>query len=206
MKYENVIVGPLETNCYLIYCEETLECAVMDPGAEPRKIIQAIAERSLKPVVLIDTHGHVDHVGANKDIIEKYEIPLLMHEADAPMLKSILQSGLGLFLGARNSPPPDKFLSDGDELKIGTFSLKAIHTPGHSPRSLSFLYDKILFSGDTLFCGGVGRTDLPGGSWEELICSIREKILTLPDDTWVLPGHGPHTTIAQERSSNPFIR
>lgn len=206
MKYENVIVGPLETNCYLIYGDETQECAVMDPGAQPEKIIQTIAAMNLKPVILINTHGHVDHVGANKDIKEKYDIPLVMHSADAPMLKSVLQSGLGLFLGARNSPPPDQFLSEGEELRIGTSSLKIIHTPGHSPGSLSFFCDGLLFSGDTLFCGGVGRTDLPGGSWEEMIRSIEDKILTLPDDTVVLPGHGPHTTVAQERYNNPFIR
>ncbi|MGD2296010.1 MAG: MBL fold metallo-hydrolase, partial [Candidatus Aminicenantes bacterium] len=190
MKYENVIVGPLETNCYLIYCEQTLECAVMDPGAEPKKIFQAIAEIGLQPVVLINTHGHVDHVGANKDVMDKYGMPLLMHSADAPMLKSILQSGLGLFLGAKNSPPPKKLLSDGDEVKFGTVSLKTLHTPGHSPGSLSFYHNGVLFSGDTLFCGGVGRTDLPGGSWEAMIASIRNKILTFPDDTIVLPGHG----------------
>jgi hydroxyacylglutathione hydrolase len=206
MKYDNVIVGPLETNCYLIYCEETLECAIMDPGAQPEKIIQSIAALNLKPVILINTHGHVDHVGANKDIKERYDVPLFMHEADAPMLNSILQSGLGLFLGAKHSPPPDRFLDDGDEVKIGSDTLKTLHTPGHSPGSLSFIHEGLLFSGDTLFCGGVGRTDLPGGSWEELIVSIQNKILSLPDETWVLPGHGPHSTVGQERSENPFIQ
>ena len=206
MRYDNVIVGPLETNCYLIYCEKTRECAVMDPGAQPEKIIQSVAALGLKPVVLINTHGHVDHVGGNKDIKEKYDIPLCMHEADAPMLNSILQSGLGLFLGAKNSPPPDRFLIDGDEVNIGDVTLKTLYTPGHSPGSLSFVHEGILFSGDTLFCGGVGRTDLPGGSWEDLIASIQNKILSLPNETVVLPGHGPHSTVGQERSGNPFIR
>lgn len=206
MKYENVIVGPLETNCYLIYCEETLECAVMDPGAEPEKIIRAINELNLKPVILINTHGHVDHVGANKDIKEKYDIPLLMHSADVPMLKNILQSGLGLLLGAKSSPLPDRLLLEGDEIKIGTSSLQTIYTPGHSPGCLCFLRDDLLFSGDTLFCGGVGRTDLPGGSWEKMMDSIKNKVLILPDKTIVLPGHGPHTTVGQERAMNPFIR
>jgi hydroxyacylglutathione hydrolase len=206
MKYENVIVGALETNCYLIYCEETLECAVMDPGAEPEKIFRAIHENNLKPVVLINTHGHVDHVGANKDIKERYDIPILIHSADVPILRSILQSGLSLFLGAKASPPPDRLLEEGDEVKIGTCSLKVIHTPGHSPGCLCFVQDGLLFSGDTLFCGGVGRTDLPGGSWENMIKSIRNKILTLSDETLVFPGHGPYTTIGQERLMNPFIR
>ncbi len=206
MKYENVIVGSLETNCYLIYCEETLECAVMDPGAEPEKIFLAINEKKLKPVVLINTHGHVDHIGANKDVKERYEIPLLIHSADVPMLNSILQSGIALFLGAKASPRPDRLLVEGEEVKIGTSSLKVIHTPGHSPGSLCFVQDGLLFSGDTLFCGGVGRTDLPGGSMEKMMDSIRNKILTLSDETLVFPGHGPQTTVGQERYMNPFIR
>jgi len=206
MKYENVIVGSLETNCYIIYCEETLECAVMDPGAEPEKIFRVIDEKNLQPVILINTHGHVDHVGANRDVKDKYDIPLLIHSADAPMLKSILQSGLSFFLGAKASPPPDRFLEEGDEVKIGTNSLKTIHTPGHSPGSLCFVQDGLLFSGDTLFFGGVGRTDLPGGSWEKMMDSIRNKVLTLSDETIVFPGHGQHTTVGQERNMNPFIR
>ena len=206
MKYEMIVVGPLQTNCYLVYCEETSECAVIDPGAEPDLIFQAVSSKGLKPVALINTHGHVDHVGANKDIKEKYDIPLMMHEADAPMLKSILQSGLGLMLGAKNSPPPDSLLEENDEVKIGNSTLKIFHTPGHSPGSLILLTDSFLISGDTLFCMGVGRTDLPGGSWTTLINSINEKIFIHPDDTIVLPGHGPSTTIGQEKSGNPFLR
>lgn len=206
MKYEMIVVGSLQTNCYLVHCEETRECAVIDPGAEPDVVSQAISSKSLKPVVLLNTHGHVDHVGANKDIKEKYGIPLMMHEADAPMLKSILQSGLGLILGAKSSPPPDSFLDENDEVKIGNFSLRVFHTPGHSPGGLVFLADNFLISGDTLFCMGVGRTDLPGGSWETLMDSIKRKILTLPDETVVLPGHGPSTTVGQEKSGNPFLR
>jgi hydroxyacylglutathione hydrolase len=206
MKYESVIVGALETNCYIVYCQETLECAVIDPGAEPEKIFRLIGHKGLKPTTLINTHGHVDHVGANRDIKEKFDIPLYLHAADSPMLESILQSELSFFLGAKESPPPDKYLEEGDEIKIGNVSLSVIHTPGHSPGSVSLLGDGILFSGDTLFFGGVGRTDLPGGSWSEMENSIREKIFTLPADTVVLPGHGPTTTVDQETKFNPFIR
>ena len=142
----------------------------------------------------------------DKDVKERYDIPLLIHSADVPMLKSILQSGLALFLGAKTSPPPDRLIEEGDEVKIGTSSIKAIHTPGPSPGSLCFIQDGLLFSGDTLFCGGVGRTDLPGGSWDNMIDSIRNKILILSDETLVLPGHGPHSTVGQERNMNPFIR
>jgi glyoxylase-like metal-dependent hydrolase (beta-lactamase superfamily II) len=205
MKYETIIVGSLETNCYLVYCEETLECAVVDPGAEADKIFPAIEHNDLKPSVLLNTHGHIDHIGANKDIKEKYDIPLLIHSSDSPMLRSALQSGLAFFLGAKNSPPADEFLKDEETVKFGNSSLKVIHTPGHSPGSVSFLGDGFVLSGDSLFCQGVGRTDLPGGSWTELINSIKDKILTLPPETVVLPGHGPLTMVSHEKNSNPFI-
>ncbi len=206
MKYEMIIVGPLETNCYLVYCEETLECAIVDPGADPEKIILQVSSLKLEPVILINTHGHVDHVGANKDIKEKYDIPLCIHSSDSKMLGNILATTMGLFLGAKKSPEPDKFIDEGETIPIGDSHLKVIHTPGHSPGSISLSGDGFLLSGDLLFCGGVGRTDLPGGSWHVLEDSIRNKIFTFPDDTIVLPGHGPSTTVGQEKTANPFIR
>ncbi len=206
MKYEHIIVGAIETNCYLVCCEETKECAVIDPGAEAQKIIQLIHQNDLKPTMVINTHGHVDHVGANRDLIDEYSVPLLIHSADSPMLDKVEQTELSFFLGAKNSPPPDKLLVEGEKVVIGSVQLEIIHTPGHSPGSVSLMGEDILFSGDTLFFGGVGRTDLPGGSWNELVCSIKEKILTLPEDTIVLTGHGPKTTVGQEKRSNPFIQ
>jgi glyoxylase-like metal-dependent hydrolase (beta-lactamase superfamily II) len=121
------------------------------------------------------------------------------------MLGHVLQSELAVFLGAADSPSPDRLIKEGDEIEVGKYSLKVIHTPGHSPGSVCFLGNGFLLSGDTLFFGGVGRTDLPGGSWQELESSIKNKILTLPGDTIALTGHGPATTVAQEKSSNPFI-
>ncbi|MGD9347751.1 MAG: MBL fold metallo-hydrolase [Candidatus Aminicenantes bacterium] len=206
MKYESVVVGALETNCYLFYCQETLECAVIDPGADPDKIFREIAHKDLKPALLINTHGHVDHIGANRDVKDKFDIPLYIHAADGPMLESVLQSELSFFLGAKESPPADKFLEEGDTIKVGNVSLSVVHTPGHSPGSVSLMGDGVLFSGDTLFYGGVGRTDLPGGSWTELERSIKAKIFILPEDTVVLTGHGPSTTVGQEKRFNPFIR
>lgn len=206
MKYDDVIVGAIETNCYIVYCNETKECAVIDPGAEAEKIVHLIHKKGLKPTMIINTHGHVDHVGANKDLIDEFNIPLLIHSADSPMLDKVEQMELSFFLGAKNSPPPDKFLIEGEKVVIGNEHLEILHTPGHSPGSVSLLGDGILFSGDTLFWGGVGRTDLPGGSWNELVRSIKEKILTLPEATVVLPGHGPKTTVGQEERSNPFIQ
>lgn len=205
MKYELVIVGALETNCYLVYCEETRACAVIDPGADPEKIISTIADLELKPAVVLNTHGHVDHIGGNSEIVRKYGVPLAMHAADTGMLQVSDYIELSLLLGARNSPPPDRLLVEGDEVAFGRASLRVIHIPGHTPGSVGFVAGGVLFSGDTLFCGGVGRTDLPGGSWKDLELSIRERILTLPEETIVLPGHGPWTTVEQERNSNPFL-
>jgi glyoxylase-like metal-dependent hydrolase (beta-lactamase superfamily II) len=178
----------------------------VDPGADPEKIIHKISELGLKPVLLINTHGHVDHVGANKDIKKKYDIPLCIHSSDSKMLDNILASAMGLFLGAKKSPKPDRYLEEGETIPIGHFFLKVIHTPGHSPGSISLSGDGFLLSGDLLFCGGVGRTDLPGGSWSVLEDSIRNRIFNFPDDTVVLPGHGPATSVGQEKMANPFIR
>ncbi|MBC8359256.1 MAG: MBL fold metallo-hydrolase [Candidatus Aminicenantes bacterium] len=205
MNYEMLIVGALETNCYLVYCTETLECAVVDPGAEAERIFKVIAEKNLKPSLLLNTHGHVDHIGANKDIKERFGVPLYIHSADSPMLEVVHQTEMAAFLGAKDSPPADYFFKDGDKLKIGKSFLQVIHTPGHSPGSVSFLGNGFLLSGDTLFYGGVGRTDLPGGSWQELESSIKNRILTMPDEMLVLTGHGPSTTVGQEKRSNPFI-
>jgi glyoxylase-like metal-dependent hydrolase (beta-lactamase superfamily II) len=206
MKIETVVVGVLETNCYLVHCEQTRECAVVDPGAEPFKIFQAIANLDLKPVVLINTHGHVDHVGANRDIIERFAVPLLLHEGDLPLLRNALQSEIAPFLGAKASPDPDDFLSEGQAVRFGRESLTVLNTPGHSPGSVSLKGRDILLSGDTLFFGGVGRTDLPGGSWRELEESVRNKIFILDDRTRVYPGHGPATSVEQEKNNNPYVR
>lgn len=205
MKYKEVVVGALETNCYLVYCEETLQCAVVDPGAEPERIFLEIAEAELKPVVIINTHGHVDHIGANRDMKDHFGVPLYIHAADSPMLGKIQQLELSLFLGAKDSPPADHLMSDAEEIKIGNSVLRVLHTPGHSPGSVSLLGDGFLLSGDTLFLEGVGRTDLPGGSQKQLEQSLREKVMTLPDETVILPGHGPLTSVGQERVNNPFI-
>lgn len=205
MKYKEVVVGALETNCYLVYCEETLQCAVVDPGAEPERIFLEIAEAELKPVVIINTHGHVDHIGANRDMKDHFGVPLYIHGADSPMLGKIQQLELSLFLGAKDSPPADHLMRDAEEIKIGNSVLRVLHTPGHSPGSVSLLGDGFLLSGDTLFFEGVGRTDLPGGSQKQLEQSLREKVMTLPDETVVLPGHGPLTSVGQERANNPFI-
>ncbi len=209
MAYEIVVVGALggeiETNCYLFFGEGSRACAIIDPGAEPGKIFAAVAALELKPALVLDTHGHLDHIGANRDMKEKYNVPIYLHSADAPMLKAPDYVEMSLLLGARDSPAPDRLLVDGDAIAVGGETLRVIHTPGHTPGSVSFLASGVVFSGDTLFCGGVGRTDLEGGSWKDLEKSIRERLFVLPGETVVLPGHGPWTTVAEEKLSNPFF-
>jgi hydroxyacylglutathione hydrolase len=136
---------------------------------------------------------------------KKYGAPLAIHSADQVLLAAAAPLELALLLGAKPSPIPDRFLEEGDELVVGRNVLKVVHLPGHTPGSVGFLADSVLFSGDTLFFGGVGRTDLPGGSWKDLEASIRRKIMTLPDPTVILPGHGPWTTVGQEKETNPFL-
>jgi glyoxylase-like metal-dependent hydrolase (beta-lactamase superfamily II) len=206
MKCETVVVGALETNCYLVYDEDSRECVVVDPGADPQKIFAEVAELEVKPVLLVNTHGHIDHVGANMDIKDHYDVSLLIHEADAAMLQSAFQSELAFLLNAHPSPEPDGFLTEGQELEFGNSHLTVVQTPGHSPGSISLMGDGFLLSGDTLFYGGVGRTDLPGGSWDDLVESIRTRIFTLPDDTVVYPGHGPATKVGQEKDINPYVK
>jgi hydroxyacylglutathione hydrolase len=204
MKYTMIVVGPLETNCYLVYDEETKDCLIVDPGAEAEKIFPVIAEEGLKPLAILNTHGHIDHTGANRDMKDKYNVPLFMHAGDKDLMNRLHQLELSLFLGAKDSPPVDKPLRDGEEIRIGRGVLRVIHTPGHSPGSVSLLAEGFLLSGDTLFFEGVGRTDLPGGDPRQIEKSIRERLMILPDDLEVLPGHGPLTTIGRERANLSF--
>jgi glyoxylase-like metal-dependent hydrolase (beta-lactamase superfamily II) len=206
MKVDTLVVGALQTNCYLAYCEKTRACAVVDPGADPGRIFRRVEDLGLKPEILIDTHGHVDHIGANRDVRDRFKIPICLHRADLELMQNALQSEIARMLGARPSPPPDRLLEEGDVLPIGAGELRVLHLPGHSPGGIGLLGDGFLMSGDTLFCGGVGRTDLPGGSWDELDDSIRRKIFTLPDDTVVYPGHMEETTVGREKESNPYVR
>jgi len=205
MKYQMIVVGPLETNCYLVYDEETRDCLIVDPGADADRIFPVITEEELKPMGILNTHGHIDHIGANRDMKDKYDVPLYMHAGDKDRQPRLNQLELSLFLGAKDSPPPDQFLKDGDEILIGRGVLRVIHTPGHSPGSISLLADGFLLSGDTLFFEGVGRTDLPGGDQKQIERSIRERLMTLPDDLEVLPGHGPLTSIGRERENLSFL-
>jgi len=198
-------VGPMEANCYILECEETRTAMVIDPGSDAARILSVIGEHNLQLKLIVNTHAHVDHIAANSDLREKTSALLCIHSADADMLLDP-QKNLSFFIGTPvSSPAPDRLLDDGDILEIGTLRLKVMHTPGHSPGSICLLGDKCIFTGDLLFAGGIGRYDFPGSSYAILIDSLR-KVTALDDDLIVYPGHGPTTTIGNERRTNPFLR
>ena len=199
-------VGPIQANCYIVGCEETKEAAVIDPGGDADKILMLLAKLGLKVTCIINTHGHFDHVCANKRLKEVTGADLLTHTLDAPLLDQVALSGAAFGLKGEDSPPADRLLEDGDIIKIGSIELKVIHTPGHSPGGISLLTDKMVFVGDTLFAGSVGRTDFPGGNFNVLKASIQNKLFPLGDDVKVYPGHMGETTIEMEKRYNPFVR
>lgn len=210
MQIISLIVGPLLTNCYILVCERTRESIIIDPGFnkfDEELVLQKIRERELTIKYIINTHGHVDHISGNLRVKEETGANIAIHHYDADMLmnpKRNLSKMLGLNI---TSPPPDLILQDGDKLKVGHFEVEVLHTPGHTPGSISLYLERegVVFTGDTLFAGSIGRTDLPGSSYERIILSIREKLLRLPDETMVYPGHGSETTIGVERRENIFL-
>jgi len=203
-------VGDLQANCYLLGCPETKKAVVIDPGGDADSIQAALEEKGLDPAYLVNTHGHFDHIGANAELKKAYpDSRLCIHEADAPMLPAATKNFSILQGRSYCSPEADRLLTDGDVIECGTIRLEVVHTPGHTHGGVCLAMkcgDGIcLFSGDTLFAGGVGRTDFPGGDWDALEKSIRERIYSYPADTVVLPGHGPESTVGHERDSNPFV-
>jgi len=205
MKVEKLVVGEMQANCYLAWDEQSKEAVVIDPGGDADTIVDAISRNSLQVIHIIDTHAHVDHIEANDLIRQKTEASLFIHSADVSLLQD-LELNLSQMLGReKNFLPPTGVLEDKDKLKLKGFDLEVLHTPGHTPGSVCLYGDGRLFSGDTLFAGGVGRTDLPGGNFRKLKDSLEHKILKLSDKVVVYPGHGPNTTIGKERRDNPFL-
>ncbi len=203
MKYilETITVGPLEVNCYILGCSRTLEAVIIDPGAEDGRIKERLSGNNLSAKFIINTHGHADHIGANG----RFDLPIMIHKSDVPFLSDPVKN-FSMMLGMPiSSPPASRALGDGEKLYVGDLLLEVIHTPGHTPGSVSIRCDDLVFTGDALFNEGMGRTDFPYSSEEDLLRSIREKLLVLPDSTKVYPGHGAATTIGYEREHNPFI-
>jgi glyoxylase-like metal-dependent hydrolase (beta-lactamase superfamily II) len=209
MIVQGFTVGWLTTNCYLVSCERTREAIIVDPGfdnrSEAEKIFKLIEENALKLKLIVDTHGHPDHTCGNGLVKERFHTPILIHEKDAHMLGETGERISELFNLKNSSPPADNLLRDGDLVNFGQTHLKVMHTPGHSSGSVSLLGEKEVFSGDTLFAGSIGRTDLPGSSAAEMKKSL-QKLAHLPEHFLVYPGHGPSTTIGEEKQSNPFFQ
>ncbi|PID78069.1 MAG: MBL fold metallo-hydrolase [Deltaproteobacteria bacterium] len=201
-------VGPIMANCFILGCEKTREAVVIDPGDEDERILMVLAEDQLTVKYIVNTHGHFDHVAANRPMKEATGADILIHEDDSFMLSELSAMGASFGLRVENSPPADKFLKEGDIISFGNIDMEILHTPGHSPGSVSIYIksEKLLFSGDTLFAGSIGRTDLPGGNYKALISNVRNKIFSLDDDVKVYPGHGPETTILAEKRFNPFFQ
>lgn len=192
---------PFVMNCYVI--EDGGEAVVIDPGEAHPALLDAISGMQVK--MILNTHGHLDHCGGNAGLVLATGAPLAIHEEDLPLLQSMAQQGMMFGVPATPSPDPDRFLEEGDEIAVGSTVMKVVHAPGHSPGHVVFLGDGFAIAGDVLFAGSIGRTDLPGGSYHQLLNSIRTKLLILPEDTVVYSGHGPETTIGREKASNPFL-
>ena len=207
MIIKELTVGPIMANCFILGCEEKKEAAVIDPGDETERILKTLEESGLSAKHIVNTHGHFDHVGGNRKLKAATGADILIHPLDVPMLSNLSASAAAWGLFAEDSPEPDRTLEESDTVVVGTITLKVIHTPGHTRGGISLFTDGVLFVGDTLFAGSIGRTDFPGGDYDTLITSIQNKLFPLGDDTRVFSGHGPETTIGREklRRNNPFV-
>ena len=201
-----ITVGAFQENCYLYACPQTLEAVIIDPGDEAPRILERIQELKFVPKYIINTHGHIDHICAIDEVSEVYPVPLAIHPDDVSMYTD--ERAARMF--GREAPlvkrKPDILLREGDTITFGTLTLEVLHTPGHTPGGICLVSRPYcVFSGDTLFQRGIGRTDLPGGNYEQIISSIREKLYTLDEELVVFPGHGEPTTIVEEKYENPFV-
>ena len=210
MNLKMLTVGSLFTNCYVIWCDKTREAIVIDPGfdrqSEAGKVFHILKENELKVKFIVNTHGHPDHTCGNGVVKSATDASILIHKLDAGMLGRTGKELDSLFDFHVLSPIADDFLEDGDVVRFGRTVLRVLHTPGHSPGSISLVGEDCVFTGDTLFAGSIGRVDLSGGSGEEIIRSLREKLAVLPERLAVYPGHGPTSTIEREKRNNPFLQ
>lgn len=209
MKVEQIKVGFMDVFCYLLSCTETKEALFIDPAGNEEALVHQAGKMGLSVKYIVNTHGHADHTCGNKKVKEFTGAKIVMHELDDRLFNSPEGEVMARQWGFEPSPPADMTVKEGDLIVIGGVSLKVLHTPGHSPGGICLLGDGHLFTGDTLFVGGIGRTDLPGSSHEQFMRSIREKLLSLPPDTVVWPGHDygmkPSSTIGYEKATNPWL-
>ena len=199
-------VGPVGANCFIVGDDTTRDVFVIDPGDEPERILDALQSLRARPAALVNTHGHFDHIQAVNAVRKATGAPFWIHEAERDVLAQGPARAKAIFgIDLPPSPVPDRWLVDGDRLAVGGVTFTVRHTPGHSPGGVCLIGDGIAFVGDTLFAGSIGRTDLPGADTDTLLASIARVLLPLPDETVCYPGHGPETTIGEEKRTNPFV-
>lgn len=200
-----IAVGDIGANCYIIGCPETKEALVVDPGAEANRILDLVKELGVRATHIVLTHGHLDHIAAVEKVRQGTGAKVFIHAKDADCLTDAKRNLSAFFAVPVQGEPADGLLEEGQEIKVGTLEFKVLHTPGHTPGGICLSFPGGVITGDTLFAGSVGRTDFPGGSMEVLINSIKEKLLVLDPSTEVYPGHGPSSSIADEKQTNPFL-
>jgi glyoxylase-like metal-dependent hydrolase (beta-lactamase superfamily II) len=203
MVIRKLVVGPLENNCFMIADEKTAECLVTDPGDEPDRILDLIKENNFRVKYILSTHAHFDHVGALPEVKEETGAKIVLHSDDLVIYRNATEYAKSWGFEIDPLPEPDLLVSEGDILRLGALEFRVLHTPGHSPGGICIYGEGILITGDTLFAGSVGRTDLYGGDIKKLKTSLK-RLMSLPDETRVLPGHGPESTIGRERTGNFF--
>lgn len=205
MIFEAMTVGSFLSNCYIVGSDTTREAAIIDPGADFNKIVNKINDLKLTPIIIILTHAHGDHIGAVKDLVDKYQLKVYIHKDDAEVLKDSNANFSKMILGKSISITPDIELNDGDAIKLGDLDLEIIHTPGHTRGGICIRVEDIMMTGDTLFNKSIGRTDFPGGSFDDIINSIKDKIFKYDDEIIIYPGHNSPSTIKSEKFGNPFV-
>lgn len=206
LKIKPLVVGPLLSNCYIVWDSQKKKGIIIDPGEDADLILKTVAELGIEIKYILATHGHFDHVGAVNQIKKKLNAKFLAHEGDFFFIEDGKNAARRWGFIIDQPPKPDQFIKDGDIIDVGDFNFEVLHTPGHSPGGVSFLYNSMVFSGDTLFQGSIGRTDFRQGSMDTLEESIKKRLYVLPDETVVYTGHGPLTTIGDEKKFNPFVR
>ena len=201
-----ITVGPFSMNSYIVNDPDTKDAIFIDPGTEAKRLIHKVEELKVDPKFIIITHCHIDHIADSILIQEHFDIPFYIHEEELPLLESLPEQALSLGLSHSGIPKSVKFIKEGSQIKFGHLTAKIIHTPGHSPGGISVLFTGHIFVGDLLFKDSIGRSDLYKGNFDQIIHSIKTKLLKLDDDTKVYPGHGPVTTIGREKKKNPFLQ